>query len=131
MTSFGTLADPPAGLVIVGARVIDPASGADVLRDVVVRDGVLADAATPELERIDGRGLVVAPGFCDLHTHLREPGSAGAETNESGARAAAHGGFTTICAMPNTEPPIDDARLVASGSRGPSRGWSWGPTAGR
>ena len=117
MSSFGTLADPPASLVIVGARVIDPTAGTDVLRDIVVRDGLLADAAAPDAERIDGRGLVVAPGFCDLHAHLREPGAAGAETVESGARAAAHGGFTTICAMPNTEPPIDDPLLLASGSR--------------
>jgi dihydroorotase len=116
VTSFGRLSDPPANLVIVGARVIDPAAGTDLLRDVVVRDGLLADTASADAERIDGRGLVVAPGFCDLHVHLREPGASDAETIESGARAAAHGGFTTICAMPNTDPPIDDPELVARGT---------------
>lgn len=117
MSSFGLVTDRPANLLIVGARVIDPATGTDVLRDVVVREGVIADEPTTEAERIDGRGLVVAPGFCDLHAHLREPGSTGAESIESGARAAAHGGFTTICAMPNTDPPIDDAELVRAGTR--------------
>jgi dihydroorotase len=114
VSSFGRLTDPPANLVIVGARVIDPAAGTDLVRDVIVRDGAFAAEAMPDAERIDGRGLVVAPGFCDLHAHLREPGSSGAETIASGARAGAHGGFTTVCAMPNTEPPIDDAERVAS-----------------
>jgi dihydroorotase len=115
VTSFGRLTDPPASLVIVGARVIDPAAGTDLLRDVVIRGGLIADEPDTDAERIDGRGLVVAPGFCDLHVHLREPGISGAETIESGARAAAHGGFTTICAMPNTDPPIDSPDRVAAG----------------
>lgn len=117
MSRFGQLTDAPASLAIIGARVIDPVAGTDLLRDVIVRDGAFADVAAEGAERIDGRGLVVAPGFCDLHAHLREPGSSAAETIESGARAAAHGGFTTICAMPNTEPPIDDAERVAAGAR--------------
>ena len=110
---FGRLTDPPASFTLVGARVIDPADGTDLVRDLSVRDGVLVGRAPVESERIDGRGLVAAPGFCDLHTHLREPGGDGAETVESGARAAARGGFTTVCAMPNTDPPLDDASLVA------------------
>ncbi len=61
----------------------------------------------------------MAPGLCDLHAHLREPGTERAETVESGARAAAHGGFTTICAMPNTDPPLDE----------PARLWRLVPTA--
>jgi len=117
VSSFGLIDALPANLVIVGARVIDPAAGTDVLRDVIVRDGAIADEPAPDAERIDGRGLVVAPGFCDLHVHLREPGSSGAESIESGARAAAHGGFTTICAMPNTDPPIDSPELVRAGTR--------------
>src|SRR5205814_7612738 len=60
----------------------------------------------------DDRGVVVAPGFIDLHAHLREPGNEGAETIASGLAAAAHGGFTTVCAMPNTTPPIDRAAMV-------------------
>jgi dihydroorotase len=117
VSSFGRIDDPAANLVIVGARVIDPMAGTDVLRDVIVRDGLIADEPAPDAERIDGRGLVVAPGFCDLHAHLREPGSSGAESIESGARAAAHGGFTTVCAMPNTNPAIDTPELVRAGTR--------------
>jgi len=117
VSSFGLIDALPANLVIVGARVIDPAAGTDVLRDVIVRDGAIADEPAPDAERIDGRGLVVGPGFCDLHVHLREPGTSGAESIESGARAAAHGGFTTICAMPNTDPPIDGPELVRAGTR--------------
>lgn len=112
---FGRLTDAPATLLVAGVRVIDPAAETDAIRDVAVRDGVLVDpGAMPDgAERIDGRGLVVAPGFVDLHTHLREPGDEGAETIASGARAAARGGFTTICAMPNTDPPLDEVERVA------------------
>jgi len=109
---FGRLTDAPASFVLVGARVIDPADGSDSIRDLGIRDGELVDPTSAGGERIDGRGLVAAPGLCDLHAHLREPGNDGAETSESGARAAARGGFTTVCAMPNTDPPLDDARLV-------------------
>jgi dihydroorotase len=112
---FGLLTDAPAGFVLLGARVIDPSDGSDGTRDLVVRDGrIAAPEAGDGLERIDARRLVVAPGFCDLHAHLREPGSDGAESVASGTRAAAHGGFTTVCAMPNTDPPLDDVSLVAA-----------------
>ncbi len=112
---FGCLTDAPTMLLISGARVIDPAAGVDIVGDLAVLDGVLVDprALPDRAERIDGRGLVVAPGFVDLHAHLREPGGNGAETIESGARAAARGGFTTICAMPNTDPPLDEVERVA------------------
>ena len=106
---FGHLTDPPASFVIVGARIVEP--GTDEVRDLAVVDGVIAADATEEVERIDGRGLTVAPGLCDLHVHLREPGTEG-ETVESGARAAAHGGFTTICAMPNADPAPDEPNRV-------------------
>lgn len=115
---FGRLSDAPARLLIVGARVIDPSAGTDGVRDLAVRDGAIVDEAPADAERIDGRGLVVAPGFCDLHVHLREPGDPDAETIESGTRAAARGGFTTVCAMPNTDPALDDPAAVEQVTRG-------------
>jgi dihydroorotase len=108
---FGRLTDPPATFVLVGARVIDPSSGTDTTRDLAVRDGIIVPQADAASERILADGLVVAPGFCDLHTHLREPGTEG-ETIASGTRAAAAGGFTTVCAMPNTDPALDVAAAV-------------------
>ncbi|MBW3613145.1 MAG: dihydroorotase [Chloroflexi bacterium] len=110
---FGRLTDPPASFLLAGARVVDPATGIDELRDIAVRDGVIVDLPADDLERIDASGLVVAPGFCDLHTHLREPGTEG-ETVASGTRAAARGGYTTVCAMPNTDPPLDESAAVAA-----------------
>lgn len=102
-------------LILRGGRVIDPASGRDGVADVVVRDGrvlLVGNADGHEGEEIDAHGLVVCPGFVDLHTHLREPGQEYKETVASGAAAAAHGGFTTICAMPNTSPPVDNRAVV-------------------
>ena len=115
MSSFGSLGDPAATFVLAGARVIDPSTGEDAVRDVTVADGQLVAAADApsEARRLDGAGLVVGPGLCDLHVHLREPGMERAETIESGSRAGAHGGFTTICAMPNTDPPLDEPARVA------------------
>jgi dihydroorotase len=115
MSSFGSLGDPAATFVLTGARVIDPSTGADAIRDLAIVDGLLADPGTAPADaaRLDGSGLVVGPGLCDMHVHLREPGMERAETVESGARAAAHGGFTTICAMPNTDPPLDEPARVA------------------
>lgn len=112
--AFGRLTDPPATLRISGARLIDPSAGTDDIGDLAVLDGVIVEAATlpPSAERVDGAGMVVAPGFVDLHTHLRQPGGEAAETIESGSRAAARGGFTTVCAMPNTDPPIDDTDRI-------------------
>ncbi len=110
---FGRLTDPPASFLIVGARIVDPSAGTGEVRDLAVVDGIVTAEASPGAERVDGRGLVVAPGLCDLHTHLREPGTEG-ETIESGARAAAKGGFTTVCAMPNTDPPLDAPDAVTA-----------------
>jgi dihydroorotase len=110
---FGSLADPPATFALTGVRVIDPSTNTDAVRDLVVADGVIRNGEAPAgIPRIDAAGLVAAPGLCDLHTHLRTPGDEGAETIESGTRAAAHGGFTTVCAMPNTDPPLDDPLRV-------------------
>ena len=113
---FGRLSDAPATCLVTGARVIDPSRDLDETADLGVRDGLIVPPrdVPATAERIDGRGLVVAPGFCDVHVHLRDPGDPAAEHLGSGSRAAAHGGFTTICAMPNTEPPIDDAAAVAA-----------------
>jgi dihydroorotase len=108
---FGRLTDAPASFVLAGARVIDPTTATDEVRDLAVADGAIAAEAPDGAERVDARGLVVAPGFCDLHTHLREPGTDG-ETIETGTRAAARGGYTTVCAMPNTDPPPDDPARV-------------------
>ena len=95
------------------ARVVDPAAGIDEVRDVVVADGVIAAAdAAAGAERIDARGLVLAPGLVDLHAHLREPGEEHKETIATGTRAAAAGGFTAIAAMANTVPVTDHAAIV-------------------
>ncbi len=114
MSTFGSLDDPASSLRLTGVRVIDPAEGIDRVGDLAIRDGQFVDAgsAPSGVERVDGTGLIAAPGLCDLHVHLREPGMERAETIESGAWAAARGGFTTICAMPNADPPLDDPARV-------------------
>ncbi len=115
MNPFGSIEDGSATLLLGGARVIDPATGSDQVRDLAIVDGRLAEPGElpPGAARIDASGLVIGPGFCDLHAHLREPGMERAETITSGTRAAARGGFTTICAMPNTDPPLDQPDRVA------------------
>jgi dihydroorotase len=104
-------------VLIKNGRVIDPASKTDRVADVLIADGKIAavgtDLSAPEAEIYDATGLIVAPGFIDLHTHLREPGFEHAETIESGTRAAAAGGFTSICCMPNTK-PVNDSAMVTS-----------------
>ena len=104
-------------LFIEGGRVIDPASGTDGVRTVVVRDGKIAEVAE-RVERprdaraVDARGRWVTPGFLDLHVHLREPGQEYKETVATGTRAAVAGGFTAVCAMPNTNPVNDDTAVT-------------------
>jgi dihydroorotase len=104
-------------LLIRNGRVIDPASNTDRIADVLIADGKIASVApgieSPEAEIFDATGLIVAPGFIDLHVHLREPGFEHAESIESGSRAAAAGGFTSICCMPNTK-PVNDSPMVTS-----------------
>src|SRR5512140_2108056 len=105
-------------VLITGGRVIDPSRGIDQFLDVLLRYGVVAAVderiAPPKgAEVVDASGLVVAPGFVDLHAHLREPGHEYKETIASGTAAAAAGGFTTVCAMANTAPVIDDAPSTA------------------
>jgi dihydroorotase len=99
-------------ILIKGGRVIDPASGIDMVANVLLADGKvvgvdrsLSDAAA---EVIDARGLIVCPGLIDIHVHLREPGNEGAETIATGTAAAVAGGFTSVACMPNTTPALDD-----------------------
>jgi dihydroorotase len=103
-------------LLLRGGRVVDPQAGLDGVADVLVDDGKIvavgkglsADGATV----VECEGRVVLPGLVDVHTHLREPGYEYKEDVESGARAAAHGGFTSVCAMPNTNPVCDEGAAV-------------------
>lgn len=98
-------------LLIRSGRVIDLANEVDKIADVFVENGRIVtvgpDIDTSAAEILDASGLIVSPGFIDIHTHLRDPGQEYKETIASGTEAAARGGFTTVCSMPNTEPPID------------------------
>lgn len=106
----------PPDLEISRAWLVDPRAGREGPGEIVVRAGVL-EAVTwlegAEAAGIEPTGVVVTPGFIDLHAHLREPGNEVAETVATGLAAAARGGFTTICAMPNTEPPLDEPGVLA------------------
>jgi dihydroorotase len=109
-------------LLIKKGRVLDPATRMDADRDILLEDGRIAAVAAPG--QLDARGtgaeifeatnLIVAPGFIDLHCHLREPGGESSETIETGTRAAARGGFTAVCPMPNTRPVNDNASVTRS-----------------
>ena len=102
--------------LIRGGRIVDPRSGMDEIGDLLILDGTIAEVASeihaPGAPEIDARGLVVAPGFVDLHVHLREPGFEEKETIATGTTAAAAGGFTAICCMPNTNPPLDSVGIL-------------------
>ena len=97
--------------------LVDPAADREGPGEIVVRDGIL-EAVTwldgADADGVDASGVVVAPGFVDLHAHLREPGNEDAETIATGLAAAAHGGFTTVCAMPNTTPALDEPGVLAA-----------------
>jgi len=117
---------PGSSLLIKGGHVIDPAARVDAPMDVLLKDGRVAEVAPPHKikgadEKFDARGLVVAPGFIDLHVHLREPGQGYKETIATGTAAAAAGGFTSVCTMPNTAPVVDSAEWV-EWLRQPERG---------
>jgi dihydroorotase len=130
----------PVDLDLSDVWMVDPVAGREGRADIAIRDGICrsldwrsdGDGRGPK-----GAGLVVAPGFVDLHAHLREPGGEAAETIASGLAAAAHGGFTTVCPMPNTDPPADDpgvlARVTAAAARSgsPVRLLPYGSVSGR
>jgi len=107
-------------LLIKGGRVIDPASKTDKIADVLIEDSKIVSIGKPSavshqpsaIKVIDAKGKIVIPGLIDLHTHLREPGHEEEETIATGTRAAAKGGITTVCCMPNTHPVIDDQTTV-------------------
>lgn len=105
-------------LLIRGGRVVDPASGLDAKRDVLLRDGKIAAIENPgriraaDADVFDAKGLVVAPGLVDIHVHLREPGQGYKETIATGTAAAAAGGVTSVCAMPNTVPVNDSPEVT-------------------
>ena len=108
----------PGSLLIKGGHLIDPAAKIDADMDVLLKDGRVAEIALPNKikgaadEKFDARGLIVAPGFLDIHVHLREPGQAYKETIATGTAAAAAGGFTSVCCMPNTSPVVDSPEWV-------------------
>src|ERR1035441_1874597 len=114
-------------LLIVRGRVVDPASGVDHEMDVLLREGRVAAVAAPGKLRsqaqrsFNAKGCIVAPGFIDLHVHLREPGQSHKETIATGTAAAAAGGFTSVCAMPNTV-PVNDSPAVTRWMRDEERG---------
>lgn len=108
-------------LCLRGGRVLDPARGIDRVQDLWIENGKIAglgeDAPAAlrnrkDVEIVDVKGAVVAPGLVDIHVHLREPGQEEKETIETGTRSAARGGFTTVACMPNTSPPLDDRPSV-------------------
>jgi dihydroorotase len=106
-------------LLIKNGRVLDPSSKTDAVRDILLDGELIAEIAAPGkisrangAEVFDAAGLVVAPGFIDMHVHLREPGQENSETIETGTKAAARGGFTAVCCMPNTRPVNDNASIT-------------------
>ncbi len=106
-------------LLITNGRVIDPASKTDAAMDVLLDGETVKEVATPgkfaslkDAEIFDASGMIVAPGFIDLHVHLREPGQESSETIETGTKSAARGGFTAVCCMPNTRPVHDNASIT-------------------
>ena len=106
-----------AKTLLKGGHVVDPSQGLDEILDVLLADGIVASigkgiSAPENAEVIDCSSLIVSPGLIDVHVHLREPGEEHKETIATGAQAAVAGGFTAICAMPNTDPPIDDPAAV-------------------
>jgi len=106
-------------LLIHGGHIIDPGQGIDEAAGLLIEDGKISRLGKGEItppptdyDMLDASGLIVCPGFVDLHCHLRQPGFEERETIATGTRAAARGGFTTICCMPNTEPPLDNQATI-------------------
>ncbi|HEY6449338.1 MAG TPA: amidohydrolase family protein, partial [Candidatus Cybelea sp.] len=106
-----------SGLLIKGGRIVDPATSLDSLRDLRLRAGAIAEIgerleASGDEEILDAAHAVVAPGFVDMHVHLREPGFPEKETIATGTQAAVRGGFATVACMPNTQPALDDPAVI-------------------
>ena len=104
-------------LLIQGGRIIDPGQGIDEISNLLITEGKIAwlgKGAPPQTDynTLNAKGLIVCPGFIDLHCHLRQPGFEEKETIATGTRAATRGGFTTICCMPNTNPPLDSQSVI-------------------
>jgi dihydroorotase len=115
-------------LAICGGRLVDPAAGVDAAKDVLLKDGRVAEIAGPGklkgkngADVLDATGMIVAPGLIDIHVHLREPGQAYKETIATGTAAAAAGGFTSVAAMPNTT-PVNDSAEITRWMQAPERG---------
>ena len=137
----GEVGEVVVDLEISRAWLVDPSSGREGPGELVVTDGVI-DAVNwlsgDEADGVDDRGIIVAPGFVDLHAHFREPGDEDAETIATGLAAAAHGGFTTVCLMPDTTPALDEpsvlgrVRAAAAASGSPVEVMAYGAvSAGR
>ena len=104
-------------ILIKSGWIIDPASDRDEVADLLIVDGKISEigqinSKDQNVEVYDAKGFVVTPGFIDIHCHLREPGEEYKETIATGTKSAAAGGFTTVCAMPNTNPPMDTKSVV-------------------
>ncbi len=103
-------------LLIRGGRIIDPSQGIDEVGSLLISEGKISwrgeTPPQPDYDVLPAEGLIVCPGFIDLHCHLRQPGFEEKETIATGTRAAARGGFTTICCMPNTNPPLDNRAAI-------------------
>ena len=109
----------PGSLLIHGGHIIDPSQGIDEIGSLLIAEGKIlwsgrGETPPPQLDYavLQAQGLIVCPGFIDLHCHLRQPGFEDKETIATGTRAAARGGFTTICCMPNTNPPLDNQATI-------------------
>ena len=103
-------------LLVKGGRVIDPGSGLDKQADILIEDEKIVGVdqnISADAEVLDASGKIVCPGFIDIHVHLREPGFEYKEDIATGTRAAAAGGFTTVCCMPNTDPVIDNSAVAS------------------
>lgn len=107
----------PDRILLKGGRVIDIEGKLDAPRNIVIESGKIAEVSGKEISQFSGEvldcsGKIISPGWLDMHVHLREPGSEGKETIASGSLAAANGGFTGVCCMPNTSPPIDSQEII-------------------